>query len=139
MLEQTYAKKYLFALSMLTLAVICLPISAFSETEALTLKGDVKSGGQMYNNVCKGCHGVSIAPNLRGVLGRSIASESSFPNYTDALKAIQDKTWTKKNLDAFLIDPTVFASGTNMIQKIPDAQKRADMLAFFEIFVPRKK
>ncbi|MGH1472361.1 MAG: c-type cytochrome [Cellvibrionaceae bacterium] len=130
--------KKIFCFKLLTLSAVLSSSTAYSDSEALALKGDVKSGGQMYNTVCKGCHAVSIAPNLRGVLDRPIASVSSFPNYTDALKALQEKSWTKENLDAFLIDPTKFAPGTNMIQKIPDDQKRADMLAFFEIFVPRK-
>ncbi len=139
MFEMTRCKKYFPRLTLLMLVIAFIPLTAFGDSEALSLKGDVKSGGQMYNTVCKGCHGVSIAPNLRGVLGRTIASESKFPNYTDALKALQPGTWTKEKLDGFLTDPTKFAPGTNMIQTIPDAQKRADMLAFFEIFVPRKK
>jgi cytochrome c len=93
-------------------------------------EGDPEAGADLYNSVCKGCHGVSIAPTLRGVVGRPIASVESFPAYTDALKAKKDLAWTPELLDKFLQAPSEFAPGTLMTQAVPDAQTRADLIAY---------
>ena len=101
--------------------------------------GDVNAGAQIYNSVCKGCHGVSIAPTLRGVIDRPIASVEDFAGYSDGLKAKHDLTWTKENLDTFLTNPAEFAPGTLMVQIIPEAQKRADIIAFLAALPPPRK
>ena len=106
---------------------------------AETLSGDPRAGSQTYNAVCKGCHSVSIAPTLRGILDRPIASIESFTGYSDGLKAKQSSTWTEENLNAFLINPGEFAPGTLMIQTIPDAQQRADLIAFLKALPPPRR
>jgi cytochrome c len=98
--------------------------------------GDPDAGAELYNSVCKGCHGVSIAPTLRGVIGRRIASVESFTAYTDALKAKRDLTWTAELLDQFLQAPTQFAPGTLMTQVVPDPQVRADVIAYLATLPP---
>jgi len=98
--------------------------------------GDPDAGAELYNSVCKGCHGVSIAPTLRGVIGRRIASVESFAAYTDALKAKRDLTWTADLLDQFLQAPTQFAPGTLMTQVVPDPQVRADVIAYLATLPP---
>ena len=100
---------------------------------------DEEAGAELYNSVCKGCHGVSIAPTLRGVIGRPVASVASFPAYTEALKAKQGLTWTKENLNTFLTDPAKFAPGTLMTQVVADAQTRADIIAFLETLPPPRE
>ena len=102
------------------------------------LVGDVKAGSEIYNAVCKGCHGVSIAPTLRGVVGRPIAS-TDFAGYSEGLKAKQAMTWTPENLDTFLTAPLEFAPGTLMVQTIPEPQKRANIIAFLEKLPPPRK
>lgn len=101
--------------------------------------GDADAGAQTYEAVCQGCHSVSIAPTLRGVVGRPIASVASFTGYSEGLSAKQGATWTKQNLDAFLSDPAGFAPGTLMVQTIPDAQQRANMIAFLEMLPPPRQ
>ena len=86
--------------------------------------------------MCKGCHGVSIAPTLRGVVGRPIASVATFAGYSDGLKAKRAMSWTEANLDAFLTAPGTFAPGTLMTQTIPDAQVRADLIAYLALLPP---
>lgn len=97
---------------------------------------DHEAGAETYNTVCKGCHGVSIAPTLRGVVGRPIASVASFAGYSDALKAKSSMNWTEANLDAFLTAPGTFAPGTLMTQAITDAQQRADLIAYLAMLPP---
>jgi len=53
-----------------------------------------------------------VGPNLRGVVGRPIASEPSYA-YSDALRSRQGN-WTDREFDAFLADPATWAPGTSM-------------------------
>lgn len=100
-------------------------------------EGDPDAGAELYNSVCKGCHGVSIAPTLRGVVGRHIASVESFQGYSDALKALRDRTWTPELLDKFLQAPAELVPGTLMTQVVPEAQTRADLIAYLATLTPR--
>jgi len=109
---------------------------AAAERAAATGDTDPEAGGELYNSVCKGCHGVSIAPTLRGVIGRRIASVASFSGYSEALKARQEQTWTEANLDAFLLAPAKFAPGTLMTQEVPDAKTRAALIAYLATLPP---
>ena len=103
---------------------------------ASDIVADPEAGAEIYDTVCKGCHGVSIAPTLRGVVGRPIASVASFAGYSDALKAKSSMSWTEENLDAFLTAPGSFAPGTLMTQAIADAQQRADLVAYLAMLPP---
>ena len=91
--------------------------------------GDPEAGAEVYRNVCKECHGGSLAPPLRGVVGRAIASAPDF-DYTDGLLAKKALTWTAENLDTFLTSPEDFAPGTEMKKKDLSAQNRADVIAY---------
>lgn len=101
--------------------------------------GNVNAGAKIYNDVCKACHEVSIAPTLRGIINRPIASVDSFFGYTDGLKTKKDLQWSKENLDKFLTNPGAFAPGTDMVQVIADAQDRANIVAFLEALPPPRK
>ncbi|HEY9216749.1 MAG TPA: c-type cytochrome [Phenylobacterium sp.] len=93
--------------------------------------GDVEAGKAVYNATCKACHGGgALAPTLRGVGGRKIASIAEFPGYSTALKAKADQTWTAGSLDAFLKSPPAFAPGTHMIMATPDDTIRANLVAY---------
>lgn len=92
--------------------------------------GDEEAGAEIYAAQCRGCHTVSIAPTLRGVADRPIASIADFGGYSDALKAKAGQAWTVENLDAFLAAPAVFAPGTRMVMSLADPQARADVIAY---------
>lgn len=92
--------------------------------------GDEEAGGELYAAQCKGCHTVSIAPSLRGIADRPLASQPEFHGYSDALKSRAAETWTVANLDAFLRSPTTFAPGTRMVMSVADPQARADIIAY---------
>ena len=100
-------------------------------------EGDPDAGAELYNSVCKGCHGVNIGPTLRGVVGRRIASVEAFQGYSAALKALNDRTWTPELLDKFLQGPAELAPGTLMTQVVPQAQTRADLIAYLATLTPR--
>ena len=111
-------------------------VLVFFALPARAVEPDAEAGAETYNNICKGCHGVSIAPTLRGIVGRPVASVATFAGYSDALKAKSALTWTEANLDAFLTAPGTFAPGTLMTQTIPDAQLRAALIAYLATLPP---
>ena len=72
-----------------------------------------------------GKHGAG--PNLRGVLGRPVASDPDFP-YSEALRG-RGTTWTDEQLDAFLAAPADYAPGTSMaFAGLKDPAERAAVI-----------
>ncbi len=121
------------------LALAALASTAIAQSQEVTLNGltgDADAGAEIYATDCRGCHAVSIAPTLRGVINRPIASVVAFPGYSDALKAKSPETWTDANLDAFLSGPQAFAPKTLMVKVVPDAQQRADLIAYLASLPP---
>ncbi|ODS01658.1 hypothetical protein AUC69_05170 [Methyloceanibacter superfactus] len=92
--------------------------------------------GEAGAGLCKVCHTVDkggatmVGPNLWGVVGHKIAAHEGF-TYTPALKKHEGEEWTYENLDHWLTNPQAFAAGTTMaFPGIPDAQKRAEVIAY---------
>jgi len=75
------------------------------------------SGWQLFAQ-CSGCHALGtgdaegIGPDLRGVVGRRIASVGGF-DYSRALRSVEG-SWTEAALDRFLESPAQFAPGNSM-------------------------
>lgn len=103
------------------------------------LAGDAEAGAELYSAECRGCHAVSIAPTLRGVIGRPIASVAAFTGYSEGLKAKNGETWSEANLDTFLTAPSAFAPGTLMVKAIADPQQRADVIAYIATLPPPRQ
>jgi cytochrome c2 len=67
---------------------------------------------------CEGCHAIGdgtnhgVGPDLRGVVGRRIASAAGY-EYSAALKSLSGR-WTPEELDRFLFEPAAYAPGTSM-------------------------
>jgi cytochrome c len=118
-----------YVLGLLALGSMLVPVLNTHAQTSTSLTGNPEAGAEVYRNVCKECHGGSLAPPLRGVVGRPVASLTTF-DYTDALLAKKELTWTRENLDAFLTDPQDFAPGTEMKKKELTAQDRADVIAY---------
>lgn len=78
--------------------------------------GPPASGEALFAG-CASCHegdgGPAIAPTLRGIVGRPVASVPGYP-YSEALRRVQG-TWTIPRLAEFLQDAQEFAPGTSMI------------------------
>ncbi len=106
---------------------------------AVTAEPDIEAGAESYGAECRACHTVSIAPTLRGVAGRPIASVAAFSGYSDALKARKGETWTDANLDAFIKAPGVFAPGSRMVKATPDDQTRANIIAYMKTLPPPRE
>jgi glucose/arabinose dehydrogenase len=100
--------------------------------------GNVEHGQQLFQATCAVCHSPSLGPGntliikqgptLLGVLGRKAGNSPHF-NYTQALKDY-GLTWDAKSLDTFLTDPSKAVPGTTMPIPLPDAQFRADIIAY---------
>ncbi len=99
------------------------------DVSAEPLVGDEEAGREYYAEDCRACHSGAIAPSLRGISQRSIASVPDYA-FSDGLKAKEGGAWTAEELDAFLAHPSAYAPGTKMMLKVEDAQKRADIVAF---------
>ena len=96
---------------------------------------DAKAGERGFAQ-CRACHSVvtgqnRIGPSLAGIAGRRIASSAGY-SYSAALKR-RTGTWTDANLNGWLTKPSAWAPGTKMaFAGIPDAKKRADMIAYLK-------
>ena len=89
--------------------------------------------------VCRACHGIdegaaqTLGPNLRGVVGRPVASAEGYGRYSPAM-ASSGGTWTVERLDRYLHRPAEEVEGTNMVfPGITDAGERADIIAWLRV------
>jgi cytochrome c len=96
---------------------------------------NIEKGKKVYKK-CEVCHGTPgknkppiIGPDLYGIVGKKIASEKDF-EYSDALKKLKEKKWTRGNLDIWLNNPLKYAPGTKMI--FPGLKKKEDREAVIE-------
>lgn len=110
----------------------CLVVLA--ATPALA-DGDAAHGKVIFNQ-CLVCHTIEpgkwkIGPSLWGVVGRHSASLPGF-NYSPAMKA-HNVTWDEDTLNTYLTAPMKVVPGTRMTYPgIPDAQNRADVIAYLK-------
>lgn len=91
--------------------------------------------GEQTAKVCLTCHnmgkgqGNKVGPDLYGVVGRAVASESGF-NYSASLKA-KGGTWTFDALNPWLANPRKDVPGTLMtFAGLPNEKQRADVIAY---------
>lgn len=92
--------------------------------------GDPERGRTLYGG-CQGCHSLDdndIGPKHRGVLGRTAGSVPGYA-YSPALKA-SGIVWDAANLDRWLTNPQTLVPGARMFYSTPDAQVRADIIAY---------
>jgi cytochrome c len=101
----------------------------------LLAKADPAKGQQIAAK-CQACHDFSkggpnkIGPDLWGIVDSKPAEVPGY-NFSDAMKAREDKPWTYEALNEFLTAPRSFVHGTKMtfagLSKIED---RADVIAW---------
>jgi len=108
--------------------------AASQPIENLLATASAEHGAQIAKQ-CQVCHnlqegqGPKIGPDLYGVVGRQVASVSTF-HYTDALKA-KGGTWTFDALNKWLDDPRADVPGTAMtFAGIKNEKQRADVIAY---------
>ena len=95
--------------------------------------------GQALFRVCRACHGIdegaaqTLGPNLRGVVGRPVASAEGYGRYSPAMASFGG-TWTVERLDRYLHQPVAEVEGTSMVfPGIADAGERADIIAWLSV------
>ena len=110
-------------------------VTTLDGTTLASLTGDAAAGKLAFAQ-CRTCHvtdaGVNkIGPSLNGVIGRKTGSVAGF-NYSPANSGA-GFNWTKEKLFQFLEKPQRVIPQTKMIYAgLPDAQKRADIIAYLE-------
>jgi len=95
--------------------------------------GDASSGRTLYQTRCSACHSLDfngVGPAHRGVFGRMAAQAPGFA-YSDALKS-SHLVWNEESLDRWLADPEKVAPGQRMGVNVPQAQERADLIAYLK-------
>ncbi len=95
--------------------------------------------GEALFIVCRACHGIdegaagTLGPNLRGVVGRPVASVEDFDRYSPAM-ASAGGVWTEERLDRYLHQPAALVEGTSMVfPGIESAADRADIIAWLRV------
>jgi cytochrome c len=119
------------------------PAGPPAATDVATLDGTTfasftgnAANGKMVFAQCRTCHvtdaGVNkTGPSLNGLIGRQAGTVAGF-TYS-AANAGSGITWTKEKLFQYLEKPQRVIPQTKMIfAGLPDAQKRADVIAYLE-------
>ncbi len=94
-------------------------------------QGNSERGETLYQQRCGACHSLDanrVGPMHRGVFGRRAGAVPGF-RYSPALRDL-DVTWDEQTLDRWLAGPTRMAPGTTMGMVTPNAQDRADIIAY---------
>jgi cytochrome c len=94
--------------------------------------GNVARGQTLYKG-CADCHSIAengVGPMHKGVVGRKAGSVPGY-DYSPDLKN-SGIVWTEENLDKWLTGPQAMVPETKMFFDVPDAQDRADIIAFLK-------
>lgn len=97
--------------------------------------GDAQRGRLAFGP-CRTCHyaeafmGHNNGPNLHRIFGKVAGKQQGFEYYSEDFKAAQF-VWTPEVMFAWLENPmAMFPGSTMMSLGVPDAQRRADLIAF---------
>lgn len=110
-------------------------VATLDGVQFASLTGTAAAGRAVFAQ-CRTCHvtdpGVNrIGPSLAGIIGRTAGTVPGFA-YSPANSG-SGITWTKEKLFQYLENPQRVVPGTKMIfPGIPDAQRRADLIAYLE-------
>ena len=119
-------------------ALLAAGLAPLAATAQEMPAGDADRGRTYFQAACALCHSPELGPDntviikqgpsLVGVVGRPAGSLPHF-TYTHAMKT-SGFTWDVATLNRFLTNPLVVLPGTTMPMLIPDAQNRADVIAY---------
>lgn len=113
------------SLILATIAVIC-------STGLAHAAGNAARGQTLYKG-CADCHTINenaVGPMHKGVVGRKAGTVPGY-DYSADLKS-SGIVWTEDNLDKWLINPQAMVPDTKMFFDVPDAQDRADIIAYLK-------
>jgi|SRR5437762_13797117 len=95
--------------------------------------GDAAHGKAIYESLCTACHSLDyngVGPAHRGVFGRKAGSAAAY-SYSDAVKS-SAIVWTDQTLGQWLANPEKLIPGQKMGFSVPNAQERADVIAYLK-------
>lgn len=117
-----------------TILALSAPVAAQAQAAASAADPQVARGQRLFLR-CVACHDVTesklvkIGPNLKGVVGRQVATQAGF-NYSAALKKLSFK-WDEAKLSEWLTRPGAVAPGTSMaFEGLPAEADRKALIAF---------
>jgi cytochrome c len=119
-----------------SLAVVALMSAATAVGSPASAQTAASGAGAQAFMACRACHTLDkggkngIGPNLYGLIGRPAASVPGF-RYSPALKASK-LTWDVATLSDYLAAPSKKVPGTRMPVMVPDATKRAALIAYLK-------
>jgi cytochrome c len=122
---------------MTTVALIIAQTVAL-RASAAELTGDPARGRQVFA-ACRTCHypeqgyGHHNGPSLFAIFGRTAGTQADFDYYSAWLKQ-SGLVWTPELLDAWLANPRMLPQSAMVFVGIPDAQARADLIAYLAQF-----
>lgn len=110
-----------------------LLLAALATTLAMAAhaQGDSSRGMQLYAQRCAACHSIEyngVGPAHKGLIGRRAGTAPGYA-YSDALKQ-SSVVWSEDTLSRWLAGPEQFIPGQKMFFSVPDAQERADIIAY---------
>ncbi len=111
------------------------PHASASDLEARLALADADRGRLLFG-ACRTCHypeavmGHNTGPNLSGIFGKVAGKQPGFDYYSPRFRAA-GFVWTPQLMYAWLEAPMVmFPDSSMMSLGVPDAQDRADLIAF---------
>lgn len=119
---------------LMTAAALVIALSgAVALAEGAGPTGDPARGAAVYVASCGSCHSLEanrVGPAHRGVYGRKAGSAPGY-DYSRALRKSR-VVWNAATLDRWLQNPRSVVPGTKMAFSLPDAGKRADIIAYLK-------
>ncbi len=123
-------------ISALSLLVVLASTTAGAQSPAgMELVGDPERGRLVFGQ-CRTCHypekvmGHNNGPSLHRIFGRVAGKQPGFDYYSDTFKQA-DFVWTPELMNLWLADPMGMCPDTTMMSLgVPDAQDRADLIAY---------
>lgn len=112
-----------------------LILAAALSLSCLAVPAAAQDGAALYNTQCKTCHSLTgpstpAGPTLKGVAGRKLASAPGY-SYSPGLTK-KGGTWTDAALDAYLTNPTGYAPGTKMFNRVGSPQARTAIITYLK-------
>ncbi|MBR0689441.1 cytochrome c family protein [Bradyrhizobium manausense] len=115
-----------------SLAVAAVALALLCAAGPAGATGDAARGQTLYKG-CADCHSIAengVGPMHKGVVGRKAGSVPGY-DYSPDLKN-SGIVWTEDNLDKWLTGPQAMVPETKMFFDVPDAQDRADIIAYLK-------
>ncbi|MEM7718836.1 MAG: hypothetical protein AAF222_06500 [Pseudomonadota bacterium] len=111
--------------------------ATYTTSTSGTVPQDPLDLGRQLFAQCILCHATSkdnaVAPSLTGIVGRPIAADEDFEQYSPALMSFAEveRIWSNATLDRFLNSPRLAVPGTTMgFDGLDSARDRAALLAY---------